>query len=103
MVTAGAIQLGLTIILLWTFGLHIARALRRPALGVFLLYVVSGLVGSLVSSNLSTHNAATGAPAAVCGLIGALPEALCALSENYPQYAGFPAWRIILRPADVTR
>ena len=80
MVAAGAIQLGLTVILLWTFGLHIARALRRPALGVLLLYVVSGLVGALVSANLSTHYAATGAPAAVCGLIGAPPGALCALS-----------------------
>ena len=80
--TAGAIQLGLTIILLWTFGLHISRALRRPALGVFSLYVVPGLVGSLVSANLSTQYTATGAPAAVCGLIGPLPEAACASSES---------------------
>ena len=80
--TAGAIQLGMTIILLWTFGLHIARALRRPALGVLLLYLVSGLVGSLVSANLSTHYTASGAPAAVCGLIGAPPGALCALSKS---------------------
>ena len=82
MVPAGAIQLGLTVILLWTFGLHLARALRHPALGVFLLYVASGLVGSLASANLSTHYTATGAPAAVCGLIGALPGAVCALSKS---------------------
>ncbi|CAL5219472.1 g1307 [Coccomyxa viridis] len=68
---SGAIQLALTVIALWTFGLHIARALRFPALGVAVIYLISGLVGSLASANLSTHYTAVGAPAAVCGLIGA--------------------------------
>lgn len=68
---AGAIQLALTVIALWTFGLHIAWALKYQALGVALMYIIPGLVGSLASANLSTHYTAAGAPAAVCGLIGA--------------------------------
>jgi len=67
---AGAIQLALTIIGLWTFGLHIARALRFPALSVAFVYIIPGLVASMASANLSTHYTAAVAPAAVCGLIG---------------------------------
>ena len=40
--------------------------------GVAIIYIISGLVGSLASANLSTHYTAVGAPAAVCGLIGEL-------------------------------
>lgn len=60
---------------LWTFGLHIGRALRFPALGVAFMYIIPGLVGALSSANLSTHYTATLAPAAVGGLIGeSLPQ-----------------------------
>lgn len=67
---AGAIELVLTVMTLWTFGMHLSRALRFSTIGIAALYVVPGVVGALVSVNLSTGVPSVGAPAAVCGLIG---------------------------------
>lgn len=58
---------------LWAFGVHVSRALRFSAVSVAALYILPGIVGALVSVNLSTDVPSVGAPAAVCGLIGALP------------------------------
>ena len=69
-VHAGAIELVLTVMTLWTFGMHMSRALRFPTIGIAALYVVPGVVGALVSVNLSTTVPSVGAPAAACGLIG---------------------------------
>ena len=44
--------------------------MRFPALSVAFVYIISGLVASMASANLSTHYTAAVAPAAVCGLIG---------------------------------
>ena len=53
-----------------------SRCTCRPrgswtAAGLAYLYVGGGVVGALASANLSTAMPATGAPAAVCALIGA--------------------------------
>ena len=68
---AGIIELVLTVMTLWAFGLHVSRALRFSAVSIAALYVLPGLVGALISVNLSTELSSVGAPAAVCGLIGA--------------------------------
>ncbi len=63
---------------MWAFTTHLARARKASALGVAYLYIAGGLLGALLSVNLSTALPATGAPAAVCALIGepyALPPA----------------------------
>ena len=67
---AGVIELLLTIMTLWTFGVHMARALKCSVIGVAVLYLVPGVVGALVSVNFATVLPSAGAPAAVCGLVG---------------------------------
>ena len=67
----GLIELAVTLLTLWAFAAHLARSRKATALGIAYLYVVGGLLGALLSVNLSTDMPATGAPAAVCALIGA--------------------------------
>lgn len=58
--------------------MHVSRALRFSTIGIAALYVVPGVVGALVSVNLSTSVPSVGAPAAVCGLIGESRPRTCA-------------------------
>ena len=65
------VELAATLVCLWTFALHLSATRKLTAAGLAYLYLGGGLVGALVSANLSTAMPATGAPAAVCALIGA--------------------------------
>ncbi|CAL8467415.1 g6953 [Coccomyxa elongata] len=84
---SGAIELVLTVMTLWTFGMHVSRALRFSTIGIAALYVVPGVVGALVSVNLSTSVPSVGAPAAVCGLIGAALADQIVGSKAYRNHA----------------
>ena len=68
--SSGVIQLVGSLLSLWTFTSHLARARKASAIGIAYLYIAGGLLGALLSVNLSTALPATGAPAAVCALIG---------------------------------
>ena len=69
--TAGVISLCAAIANLWTFGKYLGRVTVWPAASVLAIYVICGVVGALASANLSMDGVSAGAPAAVCGLLGA--------------------------------
>ena len=65
---------------LWTFGKYLERVTIWPAASVLAMYVICGLVGAIASANLSMDGVSAGAPAAVCGLLGA--PWLCAVLQH---------------------
>ena len=69
---AGVISLFAAVANLWTFGKYLGRVTVWPAASVLGIYVICGLVGAVASANLSKDGVSAGAPAAVCGLLGAL-------------------------------
>ena len=73
---AGMISLFVVVTNIWTFGKYLERVTVWPAAAVLALYIVCGLVGAGVASNLSVNSISAGAPAAVCGLLGP-PLLLC--------------------------
>ncbi|EIE24426.1 U-box-domain-containing protein [Coccomyxa subellipsoidea C-169] len=84
---SGIIELVLAVMTLWAFGVHVSRALRFSAVSVAALYILPGIVGALVSVNLSTDVPSVGAPAAVCGLIGAALADQIVGSKAYRNHA----------------
>ena len=69
--TTGVISLCAAIANLWTFGKYLGQVTVWPAASVLAIYVICGLVGAVASANLSMDGVSAGAPAAVCGLLGA--------------------------------
>lgn len=51
-------------------GRHLEPSLALPWLATGLLYIGSGIIGSLASANLDAEYVVTGASMAVCGVIG---------------------------------
>lgn len=75
---AGVISLFAAVANLWTCGKYLERVTVWPAASVLAMYVVCGLVGAVASANLSVDGVSAGAPAAVCGLLGAPLAPRCA-------------------------
>ncbi|GMH39540.1 hypothetical protein BSKO_07438 [Bryopsis sp. KO-2023] len=80
-VSAGIVHLEGTIGALWTFGRFLSGKLTFVGLGA--LYFSSGLVGVLLSANISTGVVTSGASAAVFGLIGAMVVELTVHWKSY--------------------
>ncbi|KAL4525479.1 hypothetical protein Ndes2526B_g02212 [Nannochloris sp. 'desiccata'] len=67
---AGAIHLGVALLGLWVYGRYAQTALPLPQVSVAGVYLLSGLVGAMVSANLNAYYVSCGAFAGVLGLLG---------------------------------
>ncbi|KAK9835214.1 hypothetical protein WJX81_006329 [Elliptochloris bilobata] len=90
---SGMISLFVVVTNLWTFGKYLERVTVWPAASVLALYIICGLVGAGVSANLSVDAISAGAPAAVCGLLGA---AWADQALNWRLYRNLPATVVVL-------
>lgn len=71
-VPAGIIPLVGNLLLLWAFGLHLARSLPAPAAAVPGVYLAGALLGALCSANLNVEYLTCGSSAGVCALMGGM-------------------------------
>lgn len=69
-VHAGIVHIGMNMLVLWSIGRFIERLFGNPATVV--VYVLSGLVGSLASATLHPDVVSIGASGAIFGLYGAV-------------------------------
>lgn len=67
---AGAIHFGSALLGLWIYGRYAQMALPLPQVSVAGVYLLSGLVGAMVSANLNAYYVSCGAFAGVLGLLG---------------------------------
>jgi membrane associated rhomboid family serine protease len=67
---AGAIHFAISLVGLWMYGRYAQLALPLPQASVAGVYLLSGLVGAMVSANLNAYFVSCGAFAGVLGLLG---------------------------------
>lgn len=84
---AGLIQLLGALATMWSFAVHLDKALSKPWLTVPAIYFLGAVSGAAISANLTTEYVVCGASAGACSLMGGVwAEQLFNFKNNANQY-----------------